>query len=242
LEKGVKLLTNLEINGKISLFKNRTGAFKISLNVDPKEEKNTNYSCNKFSFTRWSENEMEKMNVNLLEAANCFILLFYRTEQRYSCTRTKLGKLLSIVAFKYARQNEKVFNEKIHRYNDCGSAIIEILNNYDKEIYSCFNYEDEIKIISDVLKEENTLNEDILKAYPVGSIDDNLKENIMEIFLNFGAYSPTQLGECINPIVNQAGIVKENGEIDLSRIYEFSLSDFEIENSIAENLLKYLFS
>lgn len=232
----------MEINGKMIVFKVEKGTFNINLSANKKEEKNTKYSCNKNTFTLRSENEMEKMNVNLLEAANYFVLLFYKTEQKYSCTRTKLGKLLSIFAFKYARENKKVFNEKIHKYNDCGSVIIEILDNYDREIYSCFNYEDKAETIFDTLKEENSLNENILKAYPVESLDDCLKKDIIDIFLKFGAYSPTQLGECINPIVGQVGVVKENGEIDLSRIYELSLSDFKIENSIAENLLKYLFS
>ena len=41
-----------------------------------------------------------------LEKATCYLVqFFYKTGRLYSCTRTKLRKLLSIVAFVYARNN-----------------------------------------------------------------------------------------------------------------------------------------
>lgn len=39
-------------------------------------------------------NEMKNINVSLKSAANYFIQLFYKTGCKYSCTQTKIGKLL----------------------------------------------------------------------------------------------------------------------------------------------------
>ena len=36
------------------------------------------------------------------------ISLFYKTNKKYSCSRTKIGKLLSILEFKYARMKTLV--------------------------------------------------------------------------------------------------------------------------------------
>ena len=84
---------------------------------------------------------MEKMNVNLEQAANYLIQLFYKTGKKYSCTRTKIGKLLSIVAFSYARKNSLCFNEKIFKYDECGTIINELEAHVDREIYLKCDYD-----------------------------------------------------------------------------------------------------
>jgi hypothetical protein len=60
---------------------------------------------------------MEKMHANLRECMNYLIQLFYKTDKRYSCTRSKISKLLSILAFKYAVYSIQLFDEKIFRYS-----------------------------------------------------------------------------------------------------------------------------
>lgn len=188
------------------------------------------------------ENKDNERYVNLIEAANYLILLFYKTDKEYSCSRTKLAKLLSIIAFKYALQDKKIFREEIYKYYDCGTNIIEIMNNYTRDIYMCFDYKDNTNPISDTLKDESSLDKNILDRYPIKSLNDEFKEIVEEVFFKFGAYSTSQLGECIVPIVNQKNIVGKDNEINLFAIKNLSLDDFRHIQSHERKLIEYLFN
>ena len=70
------------------------------------------------------ETKMIELNANLKDVTSCLIRMFYQTDKKYSCTQTKLGKMLSILAFRYAINGEKLFNESIYRYPpNCGTLI-----------------------------------------------------------------------------------------------------------------------
>lgn len=181
--------------------------------------------------------QMEKLNVSLEQAANYLIQLFYMTEKRYSCTRTKIGKLLSIVSFVYARENKVLFEDLIYKYNNCGTAIPRIMNEYDKDIYvqSCVN--DDQQYIQDDLN-ENLKND---KYGDCCCISADVKCKVESVFRKFGSYSAQKLGECINPIVNQDGVVDAAGIINLHNIYRLNYDCLKFEDSNDTVVVEYIF-
>ena len=154
---------------------------------------------------------------NIGECANYLIQLFYKTEQRYSCTRTKIGKLLSILAFKYAVQDkEYIFPYEIYRYPECGTLIVWVQANVDRDIYFTYPYDNSKKRIS-----RNELNEnvDIPDCYKkISSLFPKVKDDIEDVFFAFGAYSQVDLSEELNPIVEYEGICLPDGSINLDNI------------------------
>lgn len=220
----------------------KEGSIKIAMEVKADNYNDIIFPHCKSNCTCMTNSNMDELNVNLLEAANYLVLLFYRTDQEYSCTRTKVGKLLSIVAFSYARKNKKVFKENIYKYNDCGCAIKEIMTFFDRDIYVRYQYNDNHKHISESFKELSSLDPDIQEKYKnINNIDPTVRQKIEEVFRIFGAYSPTELGECINPIVEQTGVINTNGEVELSKIFLLNRSEIHIENSTPKILIDYLF-
>lgn len=182
--------------------------------------------------------QMEELNVNLEQAANYLIQLFYRTNQRYSCTRTKIGKLLSIVAFVYAYEDKKLFSESIYKYNDCGTSFNELKLFLGREVYMKDRYLDD----EQPYKGDFNYCNDIPKDYQyIENIDECLRTNIEEVFKKFASYPPVSLGNCINTIVNYKDMVDEMGKINLFKISTLTESCFDYE-SVNTDLLDYLFA
>ena len=183
---------------------------------------------------------MEKMNVNLEQAANYLIQLFYKTGKKYSCTRTKIGKLLSIVAFSYARKNSLCFNEKIFKYDECGTIINELEAHVDREIYLKCDYDNGKQMHTGLIDESFDVSDLAQKYQNIDSLTDDVKARIEEVFRRFCAYSPTELGQCICPVVNCPGIVTDNGEIDLAKLLLLRKSDI-VTDFYPRDLIEYLF-
>lgn len=182
-----------------------------------------------------------EIHANLNESANYLIQLFYKTEKKYSCSRTKIGKLLSIVAFIYAKNGKKLFDEIILKYDNCGTSINELKSFVDRDVYIQFQYADDCQYIDD----EFNNNELVLEKHKESSsIDENLKSEIENVFRNFGSFSAYHLGQFINPIVNLPQMVNENNEIQLHMIPTINVGSFsdEILNEKNNVLVKLLFS
>ena len=180
--------------------------------------------------------KMNECHANLKEATNYFIQLFYATGQKYSCSRTKLGKLLSILAFLYALDDEELFDETIYRYDGCGTAINELKSYFDRDIYIQFEYEDNREFIKETF---NTDNLQMERCFQTVNVDENLKSKIECVFRKFGAYKAYDLGQCINPIVNFSNVTKDN-IVNLSVIKTLSRNDF-LNVETHNELIDFLF-
>lgn len=189
--------------------------------------------------------KMEDLHTDLKEAINYLVQFFYKTGQVFSCSRTKIGKLLSIVAFLYARRGKKLFDQCICKYSqNCGTTITDLAFYVDRDIYIQYNgYDDGKKTIdSNLINNNITVPEQYIN---VDSISDDVKFSIKNVFLSFGAYSAIDLGNCINPIILYEGITQENGDIDLIKIYHLSKEDLLAQyndNSIDKTLINYIFN
>lgn len=182
---------------------------------------------------------MEKLNINLKDITYYLIQLFYRTNKTYSCTQTKIGKLLSILAFKYARNGKILFNEPIYKYQpDCGTLIKDLVF-INKDIYTRnFDIDDDMDSEEPIYFNFNT-NNDIPNTYTeIGTISCELKADIEDIFIQFGAYPASVLGKYLNPIADKL-VDMEDNELDLKKIQTISINDFE--NSQINQIIKYIY-
>lgn len=186
-------------------------------------------------------NEMKNINVNLKSAANYFIQLFYKTGCKYSCTQTKIGKLLTILAFLYARRGMILFEETIYRYKGCG-AIIDNLKSIivDRDVYINSEYDDFDGEIRDSLDSTlfNELGESLGVYSDISGLSPECVQYIEQVFRRFGAYSAYSLGQLINPIVDHKDVVEYNEIVNLDSITRLNLDDFEQSNE----LIEYIFS
>ena len=183
---------------------------------------------------------MTNLNVSLEESANYLIQLFYNTGKRYSCTRTKIGKLLSIVAFLYARNNQKLFNEDIYKYDDCGTAINELKAHIDRDVYNQIEYQDDEQEYQEMIDNSFGLDDVAEKHLICCSLPEDVRTNIETIFRRFGSFSPYNLGQCICPIVNCGGVTTDSGIIDLSKLFALKRENFNTQE-YPLTLVDYLF-
>lgn len=192
---------------------------------------------------------MEKMNTDLVQATNCLVQLFYQTGQRYSCTKTKVGKLLSIVAFLYARRNQMLFDEAIYKYEGCGTTLKELRFIVDRDIYSRPLYNND-NLCSDHKEDIEASEIDTAIAVPekfmeTDRLSDEIKCTIKEVFIKFGAYNAVDLGHALNFIVQYPQVTNSDGKIDLDVIKRLTLADFspqETQESFDKKLINFLFA
>ena len=172
--------------------------------------------------------------------------MFYRTGKRFTCTRTKLGKLLAIVAFKYARDGKVIFDKPVYKYDEkCGAVVSGLAMIVDRDVYLNYSYSDNTEF-SEKERIEVLLSSKRIPTYPVpekykdiDDLSDDVKECIDEVFKLFGGYSAYVIGQDINDLIDIYGIVRENGRIDLNRIHD--LSEKDVESIKKSRLIDYLF-
>ena len=174
--------------------------------------------------------------VKLMGCANYLIQFFYKTDKKYSCTRSKIGKLLSILAFKYAVKGIELFDEPIYRWSKCGT-LIKGTNRVFSDVYVSYDMrpkQDAKKVIHpyEVNEEINVPNQ-YEKIY---EIPCEVMKDIEDVFYNFGAYSQDDLSELLNPIVEYEGVC--HGDIvDLEAIARLDKNQFP-DNKVVEFIFK----
>ena len=170
--------------------------------------------------------KMTNLNVSLEESANYLIQLFYHTGKRYSCTRTKIGKLLSIVAFSYARNDQKLFKEDIRKYGSCGTTFNELKAHIDRELYEESVYQDDRKPCTLSIDRDGDIEELDSKHKPIKAVPAIVIDSIEDVFQKFASYTPEDLGLCINQLISPQGVINDNDEIDLLKIKSLTAEDF----------------
>lgn len=154
-----------------------------------------------------------KIDVNLI--AKYLIDLFASTKDAYSVTKTKIGKLLSIVAFVFAANGCRLFLDSIYKYGDCGT-IIATLNWMKNDLRPGTDRDDDLPI-SEADVSMNDLTERSL------AVPEVVRKIIRDVYLNFGHYSPKALGDFINDIIND--ILNDDdtlsNSVDLSKLYHY---------------------
>lgn len=180
-----------------------------------------------------NDDKLEELNVDLRDLCCFLITLFYKTERKYSCCRTKVGKLLSILAFKYAMNNEKLFNERIYKYDECGTAIEKTGAILYRDEYYEYTYYDGQKKIYDMFNESVELPTRWKREI---NIPLTVMVDTVDVFRKFGAYSKTDLSEVLNPIVDE--LTNESyGEIELCKI-PLIIDKVDQENKVIQYLKK----
>lgn len=208
----------------------------ISYNVIIRIERNTdNNDPYRKCVSVCANKKMQDIHTDLVFATNYLIQLFYQTNKTYVCTRTKIGKLLSIVAFVYAKDGKKMFDENICRYDGCGTTIKELAYIIEHEVYPVSSNLPNQKEITEISQDPNIPD----RFLNIGSLNDNVKENIKKVFLKFGSYSPKNLGELLNELFCCNKIkTYDNVTIDLEVFSQISRDDFINRNE----LIDFIFS
>jgi len=181
---------------------------------------------------------MKKLNLSIKDLTHYLVSLFYKTDCKYSCNKTKIGKILSILAFKYANNDILLFNEEIRKYDNCGTIIEDSAFFVYSDEYICKKDRDNKEYILEEINECNDLPIGLYERYKEVSkyskIPEIIKKDVEEVFRYFGAYSKTDLSEVLNPIVDKL-TTESYGKIDLSKISSI-LNEITQDNEI----IKYM--
>lgn len=150
-----------------------------------------------------------RKNMDVKFLANCLIQRFWTVrinEQRIKCTRTKIGKLLTVVQILSIKHNNKVAFEDTIAEETCGTSIpVLSVHRYPYDIWELCAY----KLPTDTcfFEKNSSINssdiaivdEPIPDLYaPQGDVDGLLQKIISDVFMEFGTYDGYEIGKLIN--------------------------------------------
>lgn len=175
-------------NGKLLDF-----SVKFLDSLKPKQETNSS-DFNTFGNVSPWENKIKGVYmVNIFDAANYIVQLYYKTGDKYYCSRTKVEKLLAIANLIAFRNDSKLFDEEI-LVNRCGVGI---------PVLATFLYSD---IGTGTLETNQHINQDEYsedEKYPISfKLSSELfscdKELLFRVFMRFGAYNAWEIGKAFD--------------------------------------------
>ena len=214
-----------------------------------KREKNDIIICKKMSLRSertYREEINKEMDVKIL--ANYLIQCFWNTRingQRIKCTRTKIGKLLTIVQLLYIKQNGQVAFDDAIAEETCGTSIpVLSVYRYPYDIWDISSnelssdtvfYELNSSInLSDVSKVSDTIPE----LYDLkDEVSDSIKKLIMDVFVKFGTYDGYEIGKLINTF---KGDICSNGVVCEDKVLTWlTNADTTVDNPIISFIHNY---
>lgn len=201
-----------------------------------KISKNIMTTTNVKYFEKKCINDTEAL-VDLVDAANYLIQLYYKIGEKYSCSITKLGKLLSIAAFICAKNGVKLFEDDIVTYN-CGTGFAKLGYHYLSDV-----------IVDGKADCETTISRNDIcdsVAYPQiyvceNDIPRNIQNLLLDVFLTYGAYPAKTLGKLID--IFKEKISTAASTIDLNKIYlhsEVVIAQSTKNNPLGDEFCNYI--
>lgn len=183
--------------------------------------------------------------VNILDAANFIIQLYFKTGKKYRCSRTKVEKLLVIaqlISIKDNNQSNKLLSEKICS-NPCGAGFPVLSKYLFSEIIDTEEDESGNAIDCSLIKED--------AEYPViyrivdeDSFTPTIRKILRDVFLEFGNCKIKELGEWCNQfkdnIVSSTEKEYDRYVIDEQRVIDYFSNSNMCYSGNSNRIVEYI--
>ena len=241
----VELLTKNQKNDTLNLYKERRRAIKRLVMENGDKNMDNNVSKNTGEIIKAPKiPQYEHKKISAFDAANYIIQLYFKTNEKYHCTKSKVEKLLSIAGFSYMAKNAETLYEQDIVVNPCGTGFVEFFGYFPPEIVKGVDNETNKAIEGELT---TIVNEGV--AIPLGYQDkygeltDEDIAMLNSVFMRFGDYEPDKLGKAIDTFKMNISSDGNYGRqiIDPTKTYEYfqcnnNSNDIEnaVENSVSE--------
>lgn len=167
--------------------------------------------------------------ISAFDGANYLVRLYYKTGEKYRCTRTKVDKLLSIAGFVYMTQKaEPLYEQELRLMSATGGiGFNEFSGWFFPEIVRGKETETN-KAIQGQLSKLTNQNTKIPLAYmdQYGDIKENIAKLLDSVFMRFGNYESNKLESAIAMFANNLAIENSCGKIiiDPQKTHDYFVS------------------
>lgn len=182
------------------------------------------------------EQEKKETMQKIVGAANFIIQHFIKCDGTYSCSKTKLEKLLAIANLKFLKDGRQIFDNAILTRR-CGVGIDIEFPRYlcGDVVIGTSSVEHESKIELDCFQPDLPYSS-IYDTY-VNILSNEEKDVLREVFFTFGGYKRETLGEWLNEfkefLVDKPGV---DEPISMEKCREF----FKYKPSIQNLIINYI--
>ena len=177
--------------------------------------------------------------INVIDAAKYLIQFFYKSGEKYHCTKTKIEKMLTIAFLTFIKNDRKLFSSKIY-IAECGTYIPLLSRFIFGNITEGQIPENNLKIDKNVALDGN--------IPPLYSIETQVSEDIhnilADVFYAFGNYEPSHLGKLLDEFKMEISIEDEEDPsksiIDSEKAIKFfNEKSYKKTNDIIDYIVNY---
>lgn len=220
IEELCKMFSILERNGKdfvsIKVEKNANCVLIMLSNQDIISSTNLNDNLVDFTCMKTQESERIVKMVKVESAAKFLASLYFKTGRRYTCTKTKIEKMLTIAWFIKLRNGEQLFINSV-LVNNCGTGVSG-LEEFEATVNMGTEVEDGKRITDCICLEETNVPE-IYKEKSIGEIDNKIKKLLVDVFREFGNCKASDIGTTLDVFKDDISIFSE--------LYDRYILDFQ---------------
>lgn len=179
-----------------------------------------------------SRNTLNKNNkmIGIIESAKYVIRLYFRTGSKYTCSRTKVEKIVAIAAFTAYRQKKRLLIDNIYLKN-CGVGFPQINTVFFSDIID--GKEDDNQYIYDKIDVSIPVLERYIRNNDEDDLNPSVKELLETTFRTFGAFNSRTLGCAIDDFKNE---IITNQIVDERKAIDFFSND-SLKNNYKNNLI-----
>lgn len=145
-----------------------------------------------------------KNMIDVLVAAKYLIQLYYKTEEQFRCTGTKIEKLLSIAAMIEMKHHDLLFADEIV-INLCGTGIPVVSEFTWDDIIDGKKNEDGNDILRELINEDAYV--PAMFNIDKDMISCNIKRMLEDLFFKFGNFSSKRLGVLLDEFKKEISMV-----------------------------------
>ena len=193
----------------------------------------------------------EMGKTDIFEAAKYIVALHFIANNRYTCNRTKVEKLLSIADLILIKNGSRLFPNTPIFINACGIGYCVLAQDASifpmDNIISVSNEGSRDKGSEIMLDRKNE--KAVPDAYKTTSIDSNTKHLLESVFLKFGAFTAKEIGTLMDEFKGRIQSTEQNSDnlkyyVDAEKAKAFFESDCEIlrTNLLAAFIVSYTIS
>lgn len=154
--------------------------------------------------------------VKVESAAKFLASLYFKTGKRYTCTKTKIEKMLTIAWFIKLRNGEQLFINSV-LINNCGTGVSG-LEEFEATVLMGSEPENRKRITDCICSEETNVPE-IYKEKSIGYIDDKIKKLLVDVFKEFGNWKAADIGIALDEFKDDVSTFSE--------LYDRYIVDFQ---------------
>lgn len=207
------------------------------------QEKESDVAIRFMNHSKDRERVEEDMdNIDIFDAAKYMVCLYYKADKLYTCSRTKIEKLLAIADLIFIKHAKRLFPQLPIYINSCGIGYrVLSTNSFLFPIDNIISGECQKEFADNITIKLNA-EQVVPQIYEIEFPEENARKVLEGVFCHFGAYTAKLIGSTIDDFKEQLqydGSISDMVNIEKAKDFFSQGNEVLKTNNIAKFIAEY---